>query len=209
MATTPSERERLVASAAHLIQARSYGATSIGEICGHAGVDEAAFYRLFPSKQGLVLEMLEWLWGLSRQVILEPAFAPDVAPADRIERFFRLAYEANVAAQLETGCFLGCPFGTLVAELGASDPQVRDAVRRIFDGWTAYFERALAEGVATQQIPPHDTHQAAKALLAHFQGFMLMAMSTGDAETLAGMGSPTLRILGLPFEQSAPMATAS
>lgn len=207
MATTPSDRERLIASAAHLIQARSYGATSIGEICEHGGVDQAAFYRLFTSKQALVLEMLEWLWGLSRQYILEPAFAPDVTPAERIDRFFRLAYEGNVAAQLETGCFLGCPFGNLVAELGASDARVRETVRAIFDGWTAYFERALAEGVATAQIPPHDTHQAAKALLAYFQGFMLMAMAAGDAEALAGMGAPTLRILGLPFEQPAPMAS--
>lgn len=199
-------RELLIRAAAEFIGARSYAETHVSAICDRAGVAEATFYAHFPSKRDLVLATLDWLWAAGRAYLLEPAFTPDLPPTARLERYLRASYAANQAATIENGCFLGCPFGNLVAELGASDPVIREHVRGIFGQWSGYFERALAEAIATGELPPHDVKLAAKALLAYIQGVMLMATADNDAGTVATLGMPALQIIGLPFEHLARQA---
>lgn len=201
MERTNPTRERLVASATRLIHHRGYAQVAVEDCCLDAGVDAESFGEFFPSKVALVTEALDQQWVLARQYIMEPAFAADVPPLARIERFFRMSYEANRAATLENGCFLGCPFGNRVAELGASEPALRERVREIFDGWAGYFGGALVAAVAAGESPPHDTALAARALLAYFQGVMLLGIANNSAEDIAALTAPALRIIGLPFEQ--------
>src|SRR5579871_5978493 len=95
-----------------LIHARSYGAVSVDDLCKHAGVHKGSFYHFFPSKRDLMLAALEVQWQQAREQVLEPAFAPDVAPLQRIVRFFSLI-ASHFGDAAGTACILGCPFGNL------------------------------------------------------------------------------------------------
>src|SRR5437868_1482843 len=83
-------RAQLIASAIKLIHARSYGAVSVDDLCAHAGVHKGSFYHFFPSKRDLLLAVLDIQWEQLQQSMLEPAFARDVPPLQRVARFFTL-----------------------------------------------------------------------------------------------------------------------
>jgi TetR/AcrR family transcriptional repressor of nem operon len=187
-------RERLIASAIELIYARSYGAVSVDDVCKHAGVHKGSFYHFFPSKQELLLAAIDVQWEQAKQAVLEPAFASDVPPLERVARFFTLFADPRCAATAGIGGVLGCPFGNLVAEMGAQDAVIRAKVQDVFAGICAYVEGALREAVAEGAIAGVDPAAGARALLAYYEGIMLVAKAANDAALIE-----QLRRLGLQF----------
>jgi TetR/AcrR family transcriptional repressor of nem operon len=192
-------RTKLIAGAVRLLHQRSYGQTSVEALCEAAGVQKGSFYHYFPSKLDLVLTALDEQWQSARAFLMEPAFARDLPPTQRITRFFQLAYEANKDGQAALGCMLGCPFGNLVAELGPSEPAIRLKVREVFDGYAGYFAGALDEAISDGSLPPHDVAIASEALLAYFQGMMLVAVARDDADVLARLFHFPLALLANDF----------
>ena len=195
-------RERLIASAIQLIHARSYGAVSVDDLCAHAGLHKGSFYHFFPSKRDLLLAALDLQWEQGKQTILEPAFAPDVPPLERIARFFTLFADPHYADPDGTGCMLGCPFGNLAAEMGAQDPLIRAKVQEVFAGICAYIEGALREAVAEGAITGVDVAAGARALFAFGEGIMLLAKAANDAALIEQLRHTALEILD-PFARSA------
>jgi len=183
MPRSSTARARLVESAAARIHASSYATASVDELCADAGVQKGSFYYFFPSKRDLALAAIDGQWAKTTATILEPAFAPDVEPFERIARFFRI-----VAERQRADVVLGCPFGNLAAELGTQDAVIRDRVRQVFAGYQVYFERALGDAAASGKLRETDVPGAARALLAYFQGALLLAKTHNDAaiiDTLA------------------------
>jgi TetR/AcrR family transcriptional repressor of nem operon len=201
-------RERLIASAIELIYARSYGAVSVDDLCAHAGVHKGSFYHFFPSKRDLLLAALDVQWEHAKQTLLEPAFAPDVPPLERLARFVTLFIDPRSADPAGTGCVLGCPFGNLAAEMGAQDPAIRAKVQEVFAGMCAYVEGALREASAVGAITGVDPAVGARALLAYYEGIMLLAKAANDAALIEQLGHTALQILsqvGLGGRPTAPV----
>jgi TetR/AcrR family transcriptional regulator, transcriptional repressor for nem operon len=175
MPRTSTTRARLIDSASRLIHASTYAAASVDDVCADAGVRKGSFYYFFPTKRDLALAAIEERWEGARANILEPAFAPDVEPLERIARFFRRA-----ADHQRGGVVLGCPFGNLALEVSTQDEVIRDRIRAVFDGYCSYFEDALREAAAAGNTPDGDLRQRARAMLAYFQGAMLLAKTHND-----------------------------
>src|SRR6266851_3842971 len=151
MGRSSTARTRLVASASRRIHASSYAATSVEDLCADAGVQKGSFYYFFPSKRDVALAAIDDSWARAVTTILEPAFAPDVEPLERIARFFH-----SVAKRQRAKVVLGCPFGNLAAELGTQDKVIRARVRQVFAGYQAYFEQALSEAAAHGKLRETD-----------------------------------------------------
>jgi TetR/AcrR family transcriptional repressor of nem operon len=196
-------KEQLIASATRLFHQRGYQGISIEDLCADADVNKGSFYHAFTSKKALILAALDAQWNLAQLHMLGPAFAPDISPLARIERFFTIACEANLAAQEALGCFLGCPFGNRIAELGATVPEVRERLQAILADWTRYFQVALEEAVTVGELLPHDTRASAKALLAFFQGAMLSALASNNPQELTQLSTMALRLVGPPIVRPA------
>src|SRR5919204_4945260 len=130
MPRSSTARTRLVESAARRLHASSYAAASVEDLCVDAGVQKGSFYYFFPSKRDLALAAIDEQWAKTRATILEPAFAPDVAPLECIARFFHM-----VAHRQRARVVRGCPFGNLAAELGTQDKVIRARVCKVFDGY--------------------------------------------------------------------------
>ena len=198
MPRSSTARTRLVESAADRIHASSYAAASVEDLCADAGVQKGSFYYFFPSKRDLALAAIDQQWASTQATILEPAFAPDVAPLDRIARFFHL-----VARRQRAKVVRGCPFGNLAAELGTQDKVIRGRVRKVFDGYQAYFEQALREAAASGSLRDADVASAARALVALFQGALLLAKAHNDATIINALADHALSLaLGTHREES-------
>ena len=196
MGRSSDARERLIASAIHLIGARSYRAVSVDDLCAHAGVNKGSFYHFFPAKRDLALAAIDLQWEQARRCLFDPAFAPDVPPLERITRLFAQEAALQMAGQIDVGCVLGCPFGNLAVEMGTQDAAIRAKVDEVLAGFCAYVEDALREAQATEAMCGSDLAAMARAVIAYFEGVMLLAKAHNDAGLIERLGQEAIRLVG-------------
>ncbi|MBF0096833.1 MAG: TetR/AcrR family transcriptional regulator [Magnetococcales bacterium] len=180
-----------------LMHRRGYGDVGVQELCDSAGIKKGAFYHHFPSKQALTLVMIEEMERQIHARILEPAFARDVPPVERLRRFFRRSHAVQVEAKEKTGCVLGCPFGNLALELGNREDEVRRALEGVFKRIIAVFHAALQEALDTGELQGINPEQTARALLAFQEGILMMAKTHNDPDLLLGQEEMGLRLCGI------------
>lgn len=186
-------RKRLLSSAGELIYTLGYQGVSVEELCQRAGVKKGSFYHFFPSKQELTLEALDAQWNLMRDAVVEPAFASDLPPLERIQRFFEAMAEASADEQRQTGQIGGCRFGNVVAEMGSQDPQIRQQVWSVFQAIATYFERALEEALNTGEVSHIIPRVTAFALLGYMEGILLLGRTSNDADLMKQLGQQALQ----------------
>jgi TetR/AcrR family transcriptional regulator, transcriptional repressor for nem operon len=191
MPRTSTARARLIDSASRLIHESTYAAASVDDVCADAGVRKGSFYYFFPTKRELALAAIDDRWKRAQANILEPAFIPDVEPLARIVRFFH-----RVAQHQRGGVVLGCPFGNLALEVSTQDEAIRDRVRAVFEGYCGYFEGALREAAADGSAASGNFHERATALLAYFQGAMLLAKTYNDPNLIHSLADHARALAG-------------
>ena len=134
-------RDRLIHAASELIHEQGFNATGVAPILGMAGAGASSFYHFFPSKEELLLVVLD----LYRERLHEGIQAlsrgeyPD--PVDRAFAILDFYREFLMASQ----CRLGCPIGNLAGELADSHPRVRQRLEELFAGWRRAVAACFAE----------------------------------------------------------------
>ncbi len=191
MGRPSTARRRLLETARDLIHARSYASASVDDLCVAAGINKGSFYYFFPSKRELILSVLDEQWERARANVLDAAFQADIPPLERIDRFFGRVTEIH-----RVPVVLGCPFGNLALELSTVDEPVRDRIRAIFDGYREYFEQALTDAVARGDLGPIDVRDTAQALVAYFQGALVLAKTHNDAGVIAHLATHARALIG-------------
>jgi TetR/AcrR family transcriptional repressor of nem operon len=132
-------RDRLVFTALRLFGEKGYQSTSVADILREAGANSGSLYHVFPTKQDLLIAVLETYLGGIEPMLLAPAWEGVDDPIDRI---FALLARYRQALQ-STECVYGCPIGSLALELHEPDPIVRDLLARNFDGWRDHVRKCL------------------------------------------------------------------
>ena len=112
---------------------RGYERCSIGDIVAAAGVRSGSLYHFFKSKEDVLIAVLEtYLVSLAPHV-MEPAFARE---RDPIERVF--AVLADYRERLvSTGFSYRCPIGSLALEMGNVSEAARALINENFAAWRA------------------------------------------------------------------------
>ncbi len=125
----PSTADRLVHAAMRLFADKGYGSTSIADIHpARGGVNPGSLYHAFPTKQDLLLAVLDLYREGIGPMLLEPAWQ---GVSDPVARIFALL--ARYRAALEASdCLYGCPIGSLALELHEPDPPVRERLAANF-----------------------------------------------------------------------------
>jgi TetR/AcrR family transcriptional repressor of nem operon len=159
-------RERLIAAAMQLFQQQGYGATGVAQILKAADAKSGSLYYFFPTKEDLLLAVLEKYRQMLWPVLLDPIFS---RISDPIERIFGLldGYRQFILASDFT---YGCPIGNLALELAHTHPNVRRLIERNFQGWRDAVQKCLDE--AGDRFPP-EVNRAELAL------FVLTVMEGG------------------------------
>src|SRR5438105_5517822 len=173
----PSDaRERLIKAARDVIYANSYEAATVDDLCAAAHATKSSFYHFFSSKQDLALEAIESMWQWFEAAVLKPAFSNDLPPHEQIVRFFEVMMEKMELQKQSGGHVRGCPLGNLTLEMSTQNELIRLRVEQFFQEWLRYFERMLQEAKEQGIVPANlDTTTTAQALLAYFEGVVLLA----------------------------------
>lgn len=187
----------MIEAAIQLIWEGSYHAVGVSEICKRADVRPGSFYYFFPSKRDLALAAIDSHWRQAKEEILEPAFNPDIAPLERIRILFDSVYEFQAQRQREGERVVGCVLGSFVGELSAEEDVIRERIDATFAGIGAYFEQSLSDAVALGlvQLQEAEIPAAATALVALYQGALLLARARNDAEVLRSLYPHALALI--------------
>lgn len=193
----PSDaKQRLIEAAKQVIFTHSYEGVSVDELCAVAGVNKSSFYHFFSSKQELVLAAIDSQWQWFEQVVLAPTFTAHLPPQEQILHFFDLTLERQREQKQTTGHMRGCPAGNLTLEMSTQDELIRARVEQFFQQWLGYFERMLREAKEQGIVPATlDTVTTAQALLAYFEGVMLLAKGRNDPSLLATLHTGALALM--------------
>jgi len=196
---TPSDtRARLLSSARRLFREKGYHTTSVAEILSDAGANSGSLYHFFPTKQALLVGVLEWYVDNLEDEIVEPVRR---STPDSVERVFGVL-EFYRHALVVTDLTFGCPIGNLALEFKEPDPEVRELLVRNFDGWCAAVETFLEE--AAGRLPPDvDREELARFVLTTMEGGVMQARTHRSLEPFDASVSQLRRYFDLLQSQAA------
>ncbi len=163
-------RSRILFAALELFASKGYQSTSIADILQRAEAHSGSLYHFFPTKQDLLLAVLESYRDGIEPMLLAPAWQ---GVADPLERVFALlaAYRRALAS---TDCTYGCPIGSLALELHEPDPAVRELLAANFEGWVRQVKACF--DTARARLPRGaDTRQLAIFALTTMEGGVMQA----------------------------------
>lgn len=197
-------RVRLLEAARDTIRVKGYASTSVDEICQAAGVTKGSFFHHFKSKEALGVAAAEY-WAETTTAFF--AGAPYHAPDDPLDRV--LAYVAFrksiIAGELAE---FTCLVGTMVQEVYASSPAIRDACAASIFGHAATLETDLRAAMRQRGISGDWT---AESLARHtqtvIQGAFVLAKAGNDPalarESLDHLDRYLRLLFGYPHKKKA------
>lgn len=169
-------RTRLLEAARDTIRARGYAATSVDELCKAAEVTKGSFFHHFKSKDELGVAAANY-WAETTTAFF--AAAPYHEPADPLDRV--LAYVAFrrslIAGELAE---YTCLVGTLVQEVYATSPEIRDACAASIFGHAATLEADLALALRARGIKGVTAASLARHTQTVIQGAFVLAKAADD-----------------------------
>src|SRR5437016_4033653 len=134
-------RDRLVEAARTLFWKHGYASTGIAQILKEADAGSGSLYYFFPTKEDLLLAVLEWYQENLWSAVVQPVFD---RVSDPIERIFGIL-DGYRRGLLQSDCSYGCPIGNLSLELASSHPAARTHLAENFTGWCTAVRSCLDE----------------------------------------------------------------
>jgi TetR/AcrR family transcriptional repressor of nem operon len=168
-------RDKIVQAAMELFWLKGYNSTSIADLLSRTQLNSGSLYHVFPSKQDVLIGVLEAYRDGIDEMLLEPAWG---AVEDPVEKIFALlnTYRTMI---VESDCTYGCPIGSLALELHEPDPQVRALLAENFENWTLAIERCLDK--AGPRLPSNTGKRAlAQFVLTAMEGGVMQARTYRD-----------------------------
>lgn len=172
-------RERIVSAAADLLLRDGVHGTTNPAVRSAAGVSGSQLSHYFPEKGSLIHAVLAWR---SEQVI----DLSQITPNGRLDSVAALRSWADFYLRREDLWVGGCRFGSLASEVLKSDLDLKADVAIGFERWRNVFRDGLVAMRERHELRDDaDVDRLAVALLAAFQGGMLLAQAEQSMAPLA------------------------
>jgi len=171
-------RDRLIFAAMKLFGEKGYLSTSVQDILREAGANAGSLYHAFPTKQDVLVAVLDMYRQGIVPMLLTPAWQ---GIDDPIEKVFALLASYRQALEI-SDCLYGCPIGSIALELHEPDPPVRELLSVNFDGWVSHVEGCFVE--AGDRLPADvDRHMLAILTLNVMEGGVMQSRTHRSLDT--------------------------
>ncbi|MGD9980154.1 MAG: TetR/AcrR family transcriptional regulator [Hyphomonadaceae bacterium] len=168
-------REKIIQAAMELFWLKGYNSTSIADLLSRTQLNSGSLYHVFPSKQDVLVGVLEAYRDGIEQMLLEPSWGHVDDPVEKIFALLQ-GYRTMI---VESDCTYGCPIGSLALELHEPDPKVRDLLAENFENWTRAVERCI-DAAGTRLPRGTDKNALAQFVLTAMEGGVMQARTHRD-----------------------------
>jgi len=170
-------RDRLIETARELFHRQGYNSTGVAQILKEAGVRSGSLYYFFPSKEDLLVAVLEWYQENLWPVVMGPVFEKVTDPIERVFGVLAIYREALRT----TGFTFGCPIGNLALEMSDCRPETRRMIVENFEGWRLAIRKCLDD--AADRFPPDiDRERLSAFVLTVMEGGVMQSRSYRSIE---------------------------
>jgi len=170
-------RDKIIEAARDLFLMQGYNATGLSEITKVSGVNPGSLYYFFPTKEDLLVAVLDWYRQNIGPGLLDPVFT---RISDPFERVFGLL-DGYRQMLLLTDFEQGCPIGNLALEVTNSHPSVRKLLQANFENWVSAVAECLVE--MKDRLPEEiDRRQLAILVLNTMEGGIMQARTQRTIE---------------------------
>lgn len=170
-----TQRLKIILAAMDLFWMKGFQSTSIADLLARTQLNSGSLYNVFPSKQDVLIAVLETYRDGIVEMLLEPAWGQVEDPIEKI--FALLQFYRN--AIVESDETYGCPIGSLALELHEPDPVVRELIAANFSAWTAAVAGCLER--ARDRLPAGaDIPAIAQFVLTAMEGGVMQARTHRD-----------------------------
>jgi len=181
-----SQRDRLLEAAIRLVAVQGYGAVTVGDLTGEAGVSRTTFYELFEDKVACFLAAYDnTIDVLVRRVIAayeEAGAWPERAARGLAELLEQLAAEPQLAR-------------LALVDIGSAGPAAQRRYRAAVQRLTALFEEGRDFAPGGRNLPANTSRMA----IGGVTGLISDELVAGRAEQLPGLLSDVLFATLVPY----------
>ena len=165
-------------AAGELVHLNGYGATTLADVAGVAGVPLGNVYYYFKTKDSLASALIAARSEVDAS--LRDEWERTLGPRDRLLAFVAMTLSAR--SELTRS---GCPIGTLCSELRKTDGPLGAEAGRLFSGWLDWL------GMQFEALGGDRRKAAAQALrlLAELQGATVLTHALGSSDVLAAVAA--------------------
>lgn len=163
-------RDRLIETARDLFHHQGYTPTGIAQILKKSEVNSGSLYYYFPTKEDLLIAVLEWYRDHIESDLLQMHTANISDPIEKVFGLMDGYRQLLLMFEFE----LGCPIGALALEMSNTHPAVRALVLTNFEQWIDKVEEFFR--LAEDRFPEGtDCRALAVHVLTTMEGGMMLA----------------------------------
>lgn len=146
-----------------------YRSTSLRMLEKELGINQFSIYSSFENKHNLFVSVLKRYQKFMREGILQILITSD-GDLDDIRQFFNAFVNAVQSGKTPSGCLVA----NTAAEVGASDPEIHEALSEYFNMMENIFFNLLEKSQQKGKLSPDtDLHSKAKYLVTCTEGLSL------------------------------------
>ncbi len=190
MQNKQKSREKILQSAVQLFLGEGFEATSVNDICKHAGVSKGCFYHYFETKQVLFLTLMEnWSSQVMQSVLGEPISGVSNAK----DVLIKMPYQFNMA-------FMAVPRGfPMLVDFwrqAMADPAIWKTAVEPYRYFIGFFMRIIETGQQDGSIRKDvESEILARLLVAVAMGYLLEAAFDQEKADWSALTSDGLSLL--------------
>jgi AcrR family transcriptional regulator len=192
-------RERMVRSAAQLIRRKGVSGTGMREIVTEADAPRGSLQHYFPGgKEELVSDALLWAGNVTAQKVRRSLRELESRTPSALLASIVDGWRRDLTSEKFS---VGCPLVAAAADTAASSSELRQVLRRAFDGWL----EPLSESLVELGVPPERSDNLAVVIITALEGAIILARVRRDLtpfDALVGELGPLLDAVARPAPET-------
>ncbi len=160
-----------------VVEEEGFMGMTIGKIANRMGVNSGLLIHYFKSKEGLIMEMVDYLFKISMETYHEE-LEKFTTPQARFQGLMRILFSTSGKGPQRDAVFWSC------YAMGFRNPEIRERIQDMQKKFIAFGVKEIASWEDAGLVTVKDKEKAAANILALSEGFGILRNSLKDLHSL-------------------------